>query len=160
MIDSAKDLREHREEVARLHMTITNLFLFFSILGVVTSFRVNSNGMRLQAAKSQKLQMSFGNMASGLMIASSLLGSSFHSPAQDTFPSVMMAATEVRQGVYKEYTVEKADPLTPDQLKRTYKTADETDTSKNKYWTILAVLLAGSFIIPMVQYYWYVAEED
>lgn len=104
--------------------------------------------MRLQAAKSQKLQMSFGNMASGnlvcvsnflllivdegLMIASSLLGSSFHSPAQDTFPSVMMAAAEVRQGVYKEYTVEKADPLTPDQLKRTYKTADETDTSKNK----------------------------
>lgn len=65
------------------------------------------------------------------MIASSLLAGSFHSPAQDTFPS-MMAATEVRQGVYKEYTVEKADPLTPDQLKRTYKTADETDTSKNK----------------------------
>eukprot|EP01040_Poterioochromonas_malhamensis_P003752 gene3752-4008_t len=130
------------------------MFVTFAL----SCFNQNNEGMRLQAAKSQKLQMSF--VDEGLMIASSLLGSSFHSPAQDTFPSVMMAAAEVRQGVYKEYTVEKADPLTPDQLKRTYKTADETDTSKNKYWTILAVLLAGSFIIPMVQYYWYVAEED
>ncbi len=29
-----------------------------------------------------------------------------------------------------------------------------------QYWALFGVLLAGSFIIPMVQYYWYVAEED
>lgn len=29
-----------------------------------------------------------------------------------------------------------------------------------QYWAIFAVLVAGSFIIPMAQYYWYVAEED
>jgi hypothetical protein len=47
-----------------------------------------------------------------------------------------------------------------DNAKSGFKTAEETGESKSKYWTILAVLVAGSFIIPMVQYYWYIAEED
>lgn len=29
-----------------------------------------------------------------------------------------------------------------------------------QYWALFAVLVFGSFVIPMVQYYWYVAEED
>jgi len=71
-----------------------------------------------------------------------------------------VAVTEVKQGMYKEYTVEKVDDSALDEFRRGYKTAEETDDSKTKYWTILAVLVFGSFAIPMVQYYWYVAEED
>ncbi|KAJ1406430.1 hypothetical protein B484DRAFT_456826 [Ochromonadaceae sp. CCMP2298] len=74
--------------------------------------------------------------------------------------SMPVAVAVTQQGMYKEYTVDKIDDSALDQIKRSYKTAEETDDSKNKYWTILAVLVGGSFIIPMVQYYWYVAEED
>lgn len=75
-------------------------------------------------------------------------------------PTLMVAKSEVRQGLYKEYTVDVVDDSALDEFKRGYKTADETEESKSKYWTILAVLVFGSFAIPMAQYYWYVAEED
>lgn len=78
----------------------------------------------------------------------------------NSFNSMPIAASETKQGMYKEYTVETRDDKYLDEIKRGYKTAQETDDSKDKYWVILAVLVAGSFIIPMVQYYWYVAEED
>eukprot|EP01038_Epipyxis_sp_PR26KG_P016457 gene16457-22443_t len=74
--------------------------------------------------------------------------------------SMTVAVLETKQGLYKEYTVEKVDDSALDEFKRGYKTAEETDESKNKYWAILAVLIGGSFVIPMVQYYWYVADED
>ena len=43
-----------------------------------------------------------------------------------------VAVAEVKQGMYKEYTVEKVDDSALDEIKRTYKTAEETDDSKNK----------------------------
>lgn len=36
-------------------------------------------------------------------------------------------------------------------------TSEATEGNKNKYVAILTVLLIGSAVIPMVQYYWYVA---
>lgn len=81
---------------------------------------------------------------------------------RSVFPtSALVAVVETKQGFYKEYSVEeKVDDSALDEIKRGYKTAEETDEGKNKYWAILAVLVAGSFVIPMVQYYWYVAEEE
>jgi hypothetical protein len=38
-------------------------------------------------------------------------------------------------------------------------TTEATEGNKGKYVTILTVLLLGSAIIPMVQYYWYVKDE-
>lgn len=38
-------------------------------------------------------------------------------------------------------------------------TAEATEGNKSKYVTILTVLLIGSAVIPMVQYYWYVKDE-
>eukprot|EP01039_Chlorochromonas_danica_P006559 gene6559-7237_t len=78
-------------------------------------------------------------------------------PVTMTMP---VAVTEVRQGMYKEYTIEKTDNAVVDNAKSGFKKVEETEENKNKYWTILAVLIAGSFIIPMVQYFWYIAEED
>jgi hypothetical protein len=75
----------------------------------------------------------------------------------NSFP---VAVTETRQGMYKEYTVDTKDDSYLDEIRTSYKTADQTEENKTKYWALFGVLLAGSFIIPMVQYYWYVAEED
>ena len=74
--------------------------------------------------------------------------------------SFTIAKVETKQGMYKEYTVETTDDSYLDVVKRGYKSADETEDSKTKYWAILGVLLFGSFTIPMAQYYWYIAEED
>jgi hypothetical protein len=46
--------------------------------------------------------------------------------------SITLAAAETRQGLYREYTVEKVDDSALKDLRRNYKTAEETDTSKNK----------------------------
>jgi hypothetical protein len=46
--------------------------------------------------------------------------------------SLTLAAAETRQGLYREYTVEKVDDSALKDLRRNYKTAEETDTSKNK----------------------------
>ena len=91
--------------------------------------------------------------------------------AQSASPSFLsrsfpIAKTEVKQGMYKEYTVEipenekQAWGYQQDDARSTFKTAEQTDEGKNKYWAIFAVLLFGSFVVPMAQYYWYVADED
>ena len=73
--------------------------------------------------------------------------------------SFQVAKVETKQGMYKEYTVDITDDSALDDARSTFKTAEQTDESKNKYWAIFAVLLFGSFVIPMAQYYWYVADE-
>lgn len=108
--------------------------------------------------RSNELNDIFDIYLIGLSIALQLNTASMNSPL--TSRSMPVAATEVRQGLYKEYTVEKVDDRFKDANTKTYKTADETEDNKTKYWAILGVLLAGSFIIPMVQYYWYVADDD
>ena len=93
----------------------------------------------------------------GLMTA---LNTQSASPAylSRSFP---IAKVETRQGMYKEYTVDiTEDDKRLDDARSTFKTAEQTEESKNKYWTIFAVFLVGSFVIPMAQYYWYVADED
>lgn len=83
-----------------------------------------------------------------------------YSPRWLSSSSMAVAVTETKQGMYREYTIERKDDSFLDKNVKTYKTAEETEDSKSKYWAILAVLLAGSFIIPMVQYYWYVADDE
>lgn len=71
-----------------------------------------------------------------------------------------IAKTVTKEGMYGSYTVDIVDDSKLDQVKRSYKTAEETEDSKGKYWVVLGVLLFGSFTIPMIQYYWYVADDD
>mmetsp|Transcript_46274 Transcript_46274/g.78758 ORF Transcript_46274/g.78758 Transcript_46274/m.78758 type:complete len:87 (+) Transcript_46274:316-576(+) len=71
---------------------------------------------------------------------------------------ITVAATETREGIYKSYDIEtKAQDV--DDAKGTFKTAKATAKGKSKYVGILGVLIIGSFIIPMAQYFWYVREE-
>ena len=45
-----------------------------------------------------------------------------------------------------------------DDARSTFKSKAQTKKGKNKYLGIFVVLLFGSFVIPMVQYFWYVRD--
>lgn len=71
---------------------------------------------------------------------------------------VTSAEEEVKQGLYKEYTIDKS-AQSRDNAASTFKSKEETEQNRNKYVAVLGVLLLGSAVIPMAQYYWYVKEE-
>ena len=120
------------------------------------AFRPASRMYRKQTASLPKMTL---NGLAELSIAAKLATADMRAPVSWD-GSMVLSKLETKQGMYKEYTVDIQDDSALDQVRRGYKTADETEDSKGKYWTILAVLLFGSFAIPMAQYYWYVAEED
>jgi len=79
------------------------------------------------------------------------------------FPSLQsspmsLAVKETREGIYGTYEVDVA-PQKYDKAEGTFKTAEKTKAGKNKYVAVLGVFLVGSFVIPMLQYFWYVREE-
>jgi hypothetical protein len=99
--------------------------------------------------------------------------------------STMVAEKVIREGVYGEYSVD-VQPQKYDDARSTYKSATETKSKKGKltysiitlslfdkltfshcfllrqgkYTALLAILIVGSFIIPMAQYFWYVRDDD
>ena len=80
-------------------------------------------------------------LASKLSSSSPMLVASHASPVVAS--SMTLAKAEKVQGMYKEYTVDRVDDSALDEVRRNYKTAEETDDSKAKYWTVFAVLLGG-----------------
>jgi hypothetical protein len=66
-------------------------------------------------------------MALAAKLHSSPINPSYFSPS-----TLTVAVAETKQGLYKEYTVEKVDDSALDEIKRGYKTAEETDEGKNK----------------------------
>jgi len=91
----------------------------------------------------------------------------------------------VREGLYGEYEVDLTQQY--DDARSTYKSAKETKSKKGtlisrdsgsltchaltthrgmilyitgKYTAILAILIVGSFIVPMAQYWWYVKDDN
>mmetsp|Transcript_8779 Transcript_8779/g.19693 ORF Transcript_8779/g.19693 Transcript_8779/m.19693 type:complete len:190 (+) Transcript_8779:3-572(+) len=79
---------------------------------------------------------------------------------QPNFGSSNLVAERVtREGLYREYDVDVGDQVF-DDARSTYKSAKETKTKKGKYTALIAVLVVGSFIIPMAQYFWYVKDDD
>lgn len=64
--------------------------------------------------------------------------------SRNFFPSsVAVSVVETKQGFYKEYTVDKVDDSALDEVRRGYKTADETEEGKNKVWYPLFNVLLG-----------------
>mmetsp|Transcript_21368 Transcript_21368/g.43130 ORF Transcript_21368/g.43130 Transcript_21368/m.43130 type:complete len:172 (-) Transcript_21368:201-716(-) len=72
--------------------------------------------------------------------------------------SVFVAEKVTREGLYGDYTVDLVQEV--DDAKSTFKGAKETKSKKGKYTALLAILVVGSFIIPMAQYFWYVKDDD
>ena len=71
----------------------------------------------------------------------------------------IVAAKETREGLYGSYEVDVTDQ-TYDDARSTFKPAKEVKSKKGKYTALIAVLVVGSFIIPMAQYFWYVKDDD
>ncbi|CBN73992.1 conserved unknown protein [Ectocarpus siliculosus] len=76
-------------------------------------------------------------------------------------PTHLVAYKETREGLYGPYEVEVQEraPETDFGIS-TFKKKEETEEGRDKYTSVLAVLLAGSFVIPMVQYWWYIRDDD
>ena len=73
--------------------------------------------------------------------------------------SNVVAVKETREGLYGSYEVD-VTPQTYDDARSTFKPAKEVKSKKGKYTALIAVLVVGSFIIPMAQYFWYVKDDD
>lgn len=103
------------------------------------------------------------NTIAAIAIGSSVLSSPIVADAVDYQPPVLsstnvVAVKEVRQGVYQDYEADIDQEY--DDARSTFKSAKETKSKKGKYTAILAILVVGSFIIPMGQYFWYVRDDD
>jgi len=72
--------------------------------------------------------------------------------------SIVVSEKVIREGLYQDYEVDLVQEY--DDARSTYKPAKETKSNKGKYTSILAVLIVGSFVIPMAQYFWYVKDDD
>mmetsp|Transcript_1808 Transcript_1808/g.2488 ORF Transcript_1808/g.2488 Transcript_1808/m.2488 type:complete len:162 (+) Transcript_1808:162-647(+) len=73
--------------------------------------------------------------------------------------TTIVAKTEVREGIYGDYTVDVQEQKYDDAESK-FKSKGETKSKKGKYTALLAVLIMGSFIVPMAQYFWYVRDDD
>jgi len=72
--------------------------------------------------------------------------------------STIVAEKVVREGMYGDYEVDLVQEY--DDASSKFKSAKETKSKKGKYTAILGILVVGSFIIPMAQYFWYVKDDD
>lgn len=72
--------------------------------------------------------------------------------------SQILAEKVIREGLYRDYEVDIVQQY--DDPRSTFKEAKETKSKKGKYTALLGVLVVGSFIIPMAQYFWYVKDDD
>jgi len=102
------------------------------------------------------------NTMAAIAIGSSVLSTPIVADAVDmsVFSSTNIVAEKVtKQGLYQDYEVDDVGQEY-DNAKSTFKSAKETKSKKGKYTAILAILVVGSFIIPMGQYFWYVRDDD
>jgi hypothetical protein len=134
--------------------------------------------------------MAAASLASALVIGPMADAVEMMADTQPSFGSSSLVAERVtREGLYREYDVDLGDQQY-DDARSTYKSAKETKTKKGrrysrllkvyyslshswnavnfllffiitgKYTALIAVLVVGSFIIPMAQYFWYVRDDD
>eukprot|EP00429_Kryptoperidinium_foliaceum_P067054 CAMPEP_0176050234 /NCGR_PEP_ID=MMETSP0120_2-20121206/24967_1 /TAXON_ID=160619 /ORGANISM="Kryptoperidinium foliaceum, Strain CCMP 1326" /LENGTH=161 /DNA_ID=CAMNT_0017383667 /DNA_START=32 /DNA_END=517 /DNA_ORIENTATION=- len=109
-----------------------------------------------------ELKKAAGGAFAAFTIGSSILNSPIANAVETqpfTFSSTNVVAEKVtRQGLYSEYEVDIVQER--DDARSTFKGAEETKSKKGKYTAILAILIVGSFIVPMAQYFWYVKDDD
>mmetsp|Transcript_294 Transcript_294/g.400 ORF Transcript_294/g.400 Transcript_294/m.400 type:complete len:179 (-) Transcript_294:277-813(-) len=116
---------------------------------------------------SRKKSFDVGNAAMASLTALTIASNVFLAPVAQAMPdyqpftssSVVLSEKVVREGVYGEYEVD-VTPQAVDDARSTFKEAKETKSKKGKYTALIAILVVGSFIIPMAQYFWYVKDDD
>lgn len=56
---------------------------------------------------------------------------------------------ETKQGLYREYTVDKVDDSALDRVKATYKTAEQTEEGANKVYSVYSINVFNNSPIPI-----------
>mmetsp|Transcript_9005 Transcript_9005/g.24960 ORF Transcript_9005/g.24960 Transcript_9005/m.24960 type:complete len:163 (-) Transcript_9005:166-654(-) len=132
-------------------------FLLAALSARINALAPQSHTKKNVVADLQKA--SLGAFAAATIAATSLQGPPAEASFVESPSQVILAEKVVRQGLYQEYEVEVTDQVY-DDARSTFKSAKETKQKKGKYTALLAVLIVGSFIIPMAQYFWYVRDDD
>eukprot|EP00640_Fibrocapsa_japonica_P007746 CAMPEP_0113936614 /NCGR_PEP_ID=MMETSP1339-20121228/3485_1 /TAXON_ID=94617 /ORGANISM="Fibrocapsa japonica" /LENGTH=154 /DNA_ID=CAMNT_0000939145 /DNA_START=40 /DNA_END=504 /DNA_ORIENTATION=- /assembly_acc=CAM_ASM_000762 len=134
----------------------------FSTLGA-RQFNSASSALARPSVRPTTELKAFFDIA-GVALAAKLLTTPIDTSSLDSLDTLkntpmLMAKTEIREGFYGEYEVELKEEVA-ENAASTFKSKEKTAEKKNKYTSVLGVLLVGSFVIPMVQYWWYIKEED
>jgi len=117
--------------------------------------------------KGSKNSIDFKNAAVGAFAALTIASNVFSPTVSQAFElrqnafdssSTVISEKVIREGLYNDYEVDTTQQY--DDARSTFKGKAETSKKKGKYTALLAVLIVGSFIIPMAQYFWYVREDD
>eukprot|EP01031_Cornospumella_fuschlensis_P024482 gene24482-29591_t len=117
-------------------LAITGFIVLASLL-TCEAFRMHSGYLKQKPRAGVQSLSAMLDVMAGAALALHLSTSPISAPPTHHFPltsSLPVAVIETRQGIYKEYTVEKSDSNAAalDNVSRGYKTAEETEESKNK----------------------------
>ncbi|GMH49003.1 hypothetical protein TrLO_g15506 [Triparma laevis f. longispina] len=143
-----------------------SLLLVLLIGLTLASAWINPTSLPPQPSSSTKstTKSTLAKASATLGLASVLASGALSPPAAlASLPSLQLPSTTIaekvtRSGVYKDYDVDIVQ--TYDNADSTFKSKVETKSKKGKYTALLGVLVMGSFVIPMAQYFWYVKDDD
>jgi len=135
------------------------------VIGCVCAFSPHStkcfrkNSLRMANDDfANSFKIAAATVATALTLQGGLLQPLEAVAAPPAFTSNVVAEKVVKQGVYKTYEADLYQEV--DDAASTFKSTKETKSKKGKYTALITILVVGSFIIPMTQYFWYVREDD
>lgn len=117
--------------VIQLHLSLQihlNLPLFMLL---AASFRSPISLRKAPINNGARSMTAIMDAFAGIALAAQLNSASYSGP-QFMTRSMPLSVIETKQGMYKEYTVDKVDDSALDEIRRGYKTAEETDEGKTK----------------------------
>ncbi|KAJ1445756.1 hypothetical protein M885DRAFT_548919 [Pelagophyceae sp. CCMP2097] len=135
------------------------LSVFVSALACAGAFQSNVGRSAAAGAKRAQRVAPPAALMEAAMSALLLTGNVDAAAAYQAQHEPTVFAKETREGLYGAYEID-VDPSAAvvDDARSNFKTKAQTRKGKNKYAGIFAILLVGSFIIPMAQYFWYVRD--
>ncbi|KAL7550228.1 hypothetical protein ACHAWF_013464 [Thalassiosira exigua] len=146
--------------MTKLPSTLVSLALLFSGASALAPSKVHTAKRPAFNPKRAAFNgMAAASIASALVVGPMADAVDMMAETPSFGTSSFVAERVTREGLYREYDVDLGDQ-TFDDARSTYKSAKETKTKKGKYTALIAVLVVGSFIIPMAQYFWYVRDDD
>ena len=72
--------------------------------------------------------------------------------------STFVSEKVIKSGLCKDYEVDIEQQV--DDARSAFKEKGETAKKKGKCTALLGVLVVGSFVVPMAQYFWYARDDD
>mmetsp|Transcript_25198 Transcript_25198/g.37092 ORF Transcript_25198/g.37092 Transcript_25198/m.37092 type:complete len:167 (+) Transcript_25198:75-575(+) len=136
----------------------TIVLSLLSLMGVCNAFAPKISP-KAKVNNEMDLKKAVMGSFAALTIASNVLTAPVADAVDFSFGSSTVVSEKiVREGLYRDYEVDITQQV--DDARSTFKDAKETKSKKGKYTALLSVLVVGSFIIPMAQYFWYVKDDN